>query len=143
PPHSTTQGSPNDSQQLIDWTEANNLVLLNEPGLPTHDKGNTIDLTWANPWGYMITSNWYIDDDTFYSGSDHAAIVIEISPSLQYPPPPPSDCFNYSKADWEGITKSFRECLPSLMAAKSAANTRVRLRQNSCAAIEDVAKRLT
>lgn len=59
--------------RLATWADTHSLPLLNEPGVPTHDLGNVLDLVFSD----MPLSKTRVADD-LHTGSDHSTLVTTI-----------------------------------------------------------------
>jgi hypothetical protein len=48
----------------VDWSSANDLDLLNTPGIPTNTHGNTIDLAFTNiPLAEAVVEDHLVSDN--------------------------------------------------------------------------------
>jgi ribonuclease HI len=69
--------------RLYDWINDNDLDIYNTPGIPTHEAGNTIDLTIGNvPLVQSVVA------PHLHSGSDHSTLVFTIPLFNPIIPPP-------------------------------------------------------
>ena len=73
---STQQMSPR-AEALIQWTTTNHLSLISPIGEPTHNKGNTLDLTWASEALLKSDISTQITED-LHTTSDHHTLLTHI-----------------------------------------------------------------
>ena len=103
--HSTWSGRETTSHNtsgdaLLEWATDSNLILLNEPGVRTFERGNqssTIDLFWASLALLPIIQDWQVHHNLDFS-SDHLPITATLSPFPSHTPSnPPKFIFHPDK----------------------------------------------
>lgn len=86
-----------------DWTENNNLIILNQ-GQPTwhcldSNKYSTVDLSIITP-NLINQSNWQVFEDSW--GSDHFPILIQLhNTTVHIQEPYTAKKWNFNKANWD------------------------------------------
>lgn len=87
-----------EAEDLICWMADNNLQLLTKRGMPTHESGNTIDLSWASgPLAERCERCQYQQDLIF--GGDHYPIAVDFD--VRWDPAPAVERRQWKEADWD------------------------------------------
>jgi len=103
------------SNLLVDILEESELILLNEPDIPTHINNtgqgtSVLDLVFFSPDMINEADEWAVEEEEEHTGSDHMAIWFSILPSaLAIIETPLQPRLNWKKTDW----KTFSEVLKS------------------------------
>lgn len=113
----STDKSSTLSKAFYEWTQDQQLELLNEPGVGTFFRANmseesVLDLTFATSDLAARAEDWQVLPD---SGSDHHAIMFTLSASVTdtHECPNPATRYNTRKADWDSFTGVFSDLVAS------------------------------
>src|SRR6266705_2893381 len=132
--------TPKRADNIITWTDAHNLQLLNEEDIPTYNYRNgtgtsVLDLTFATPTSTESITSWAVDDEAT-TGSDHEVIRFEhtIATLEDTVPHPACQQFNFRKADWNHFSTSL-----SNLAQDAVQHMKQHLEQTTDSGLEEAA----
>ncbi len=72
-----TQAPTRQAQALIRWIDKRKLLVLNEPGQPTHSRGHVLDLALCTP-DLLLRKASVMLDSTLDSTSDHSTLALTV-----------------------------------------------------------------
>ncbi len=72
-----TQAPTRQAQALIRWIDKRKLLVLNEPGQPTHSRGHVLDLALCTP-DLLLRKASVMLDSTLDSTSDHSTLALSV-----------------------------------------------------------------
>ena len=108
-----SNSTPKRADTLVEWAYGQQLILHNEPDIPTYHYRNgngtsIIDLTFTTPHAAGLVEDWTVDDENA-TGSDHEVIKFTITTNTPnsdtMAPHPVQQLYNFNKANWEHFTK--------------------------------------
>lgn len=92
-----------------EWMETAGLALLTAPATVTHDRGNTLDLTFASRAALRLLPTAFVDN-TLESGSDHRPIVTTFEGTA--PMRAKRERFNHRAIDADRLARTLADALP-------------------------------